>query len=555
MSTPGTVVAPGTAGDERVRLGRYDLGLLAVAALAVGLRLPYLTGRSLWYDEASSWQTAKFPLGGLLDSVRLNVHMPLYYVLLKGWMAVLGESVVALRGFSIAFGVLTVLLMDRVAREVFRASDREPPGDRETPAARAFGLAVAALVAASPYQVYASIEARMYTLGTALTALSSWLLLRVLRVRGRSRPWVPYGLACVALLYTHHYGLFTVAAQFAFLTLWAAWLLGLGRGEEVRAVLIPAAAVGVAVAVLYLPGLDILRGQVGRVRQDYWIRPLSWGTVARTFSEFAVPTAGEGSQAGGWAVLVASAVAAAVLATGGRRGDWFVLASWLLPMLFSAAVSTSTPVWVPRYFRFAHLFALAAVALAIWRLTRPAPALRGPLTGLLLAGLLAGDVAFWRSLDIPHAPGVRGAVQAALAGRRADEAIVAFDMYQYFPAKYYIGPRAPVRLLEPTLDMFWGGHLIRPGDLITPEELGRALPHGVWTIGRLPDPPAVIPELARASTERVQVFPYYDDLHKRVYLHHFLAPDRGRPGAAAHGSSESDDPRPGAGRLQMESSR
>ncbi|HEX8204208.1 MAG TPA: hypothetical protein VF590_27265, partial [Isosphaeraceae bacterium] len=91
--------------------------------------------------------------------------------------------------------------------------------------------------------------------------------------------------------------------------------------------------------------------------------------------------------------------------------------------------------------------------------------------------------------------------------------------------------RAPVHLLRPGLDAFWGAHLIRPADLIAPEELGRALPHGVWTIGRLPDPPAVVPELAGALTERVGVFPSYDSLHRRVYLHHFLAPEGGRPGA------------------------
>jgi mannosyltransferase len=530
MTVSTVVAAPLVVRAGRARCRRYDLGLLAIALLAVGLRLPYLAGRSLWYDEASSWQTAQFPFGELLDSVRLNVHMPLYYVLLKAWMAILGESVVALRGFSVAFGVLTVLLMDRAARDIFLASGLQQAGDREADGGRGFGLAVAGLVAASPYQVYASVEARMYTLGTALAALCMWLLARILIAPAACRPWVAYGLACEALLYTHHYGLFTVAAQFAFLALHAAWLIGLGRRVEARGLLVPAAAVGVAVALLYLPGLDILRGQVGRVRQDYWIRPLTPESFARTFSEFVVPTVGEVPPAVGWALVVASAAVAAVLATAERAGDWLILASWIGPMILSAAVSTSTPVWVARYFRFAHLGFLAAVALATWRLTRGAPALRGPLTACLFAGLLAGNVAFWRGLDVPHSPGVRGAVAAALAGRRDGETIVALDMYQYFPAKYYAGRRATVRLLRPELDAFWGGHLIRPADLVTPEELGRAVARGAWTIGRDPDPTASIPELEGASTGPARVFPYYDYLHKRVYLHHFVsdAPERAR---------------------------
>ena len=56
-----------------------------------------------------------------------------------------------------------------------------------------FALFVATLVATSPFQVYAAIEVRMYSLGTALAALSSWLLLRVIRARHRGWGWCLFG--------------------------------------------------------------------------------------------------------------------------------------------------------------------------------------------------------------------------------------------------------------------------------------------------------------------------------------------------------------------------
>src|SRR4051794_37321550 len=97
---------------------------------ALFLRVHHLTDRTLWYDEASSWQTAKMPLSELLESVRLNVHMPLYYVCLKGWLALFGESPAALRGYSVAFGLLTVAGMDRLGRELLRVSSAgSTPGD------------------------------------------------------------------------------------------------------------------------------------------------------------------------------------------------------------------------------------------------------------------------------------------------------------------------------------------------------------------------------------------------------------------------------------------
>src|SRR2546421_385576 len=82
--------------------------------------------------QSSSWQTARFPFQDMMRSVRLNVHMPLYYLLLKGWMAAFGESVMALRGFSITFGALTVIAMAYFGCELFRASSIAPelPPDR-----------------------------------------------------------------------------------------------------------------------------------------------------------------------------------------------------------------------------------------------------------------------------------------------------------------------------------------------------------------------------------------------------------------------------------------
>jgi mannosyltransferase len=223
---------------------RWDWGLAAVAAVALAFRLPYLTGRSLWYDESSSWQTAKFSFPEMLRSVRLNVHLPLYYTLLKGWMAVWGESVASLRGFSVLFGVLTVVAMGLFAGELYRAS---AVGDDREAGRRRFARVVALLVAVSPFQAFYSAEARMYSLGTAFTAVGAWLLLRTLRDPARGRPWWAFGAACAGLLYTHHYGLFTVAAWYLFLGLYAIWLLGAGERTEARAVVVGASKVGAAV--------------------------------------------------------------------------------------------------------------------------------------------------------------------------------------------------------------------------------------------------------------------------------------------------------------------
>jgi len=47
----------------RERQLRWDWGLAAAAAAALAFRLVHFTDRSFWYDESSSWHTAKLRRG------------------------------------------------------------------------------------------------------------------------------------------------------------------------------------------------------------------------------------------------------------------------------------------------------------------------------------------------------------------------------------------------------------------------------------------------------------------------------------------------------------
>jgi mannosyltransferase len=492
-----------------------DPGLAAAAAVALVFRLPYLTERSIWYDEASSWQTATFSFPEMLRSVRLNVHLPLYYTMLKGWMAVWGESIASLRGFSIAFGVLTVLAMGLFAGELYGESAAE---DGEA-GRRWFARVVALLVAVSPFQAFLSLEARMYSMGTTFTAIGAWLLLRALCEPERGRRWRAFGAACVLLLYTHHYGLFTVAAWFLFLGLYASWLLGAGDRSEALAIVVAAAKVGAVVAAIYLPGMALLRIQVERVQQDYWIPEMNWWLFNGTFSQFLIPTHGFHFFIGGWVVFGVLVATCLVVAAGARRGDGLVLASSLTPMVLSGSITAIQPIWVHRYFAFAHLFFLTALAIAIWKLTRWAAPARAVVVAALVAVFVVADVKFWEYLDISNKTGIRGAVEAIMARRQGDEMIVTADMHQYFPLKFYAGRTATVRLIAPGLGLFWGWHLIRPGDLVTADQLRDEVGRGVWFVGK-DVAPWVLPEFEGAEPLEQLEFTYYQSLHRDLHVFH-----------------------------------
>src|SRR5258708_21834916 len=82
------------------------LGLILLAAILV--RLYNLTAISLWHDEAFSALLIKYPWKEMFYRIGLDVHPPLYYVLLRFWADVFGHSLFSLRGFSLFFGVATV---------------------------------------------------------------------------------------------------------------------------------------------------------------------------------------------------------------------------------------------------------------------------------------------------------------------------------------------------------------------------------------------------------------------------------------------------------------
>ncbi len=85
----------------------FPIAAAAVFAVSLALRVVYLDERSLWFDEASSWLTSQFPLHRLMDSLKQSTHVPLYYPLLRIWMAIFGDSPTAIRSLSVVLGLLT----------------------------------------------------------------------------------------------------------------------------------------------------------------------------------------------------------------------------------------------------------------------------------------------------------------------------------------------------------------------------------------------------------------------------------------------------------------
>lgn len=201
---------------------RTNFIMLAVAGAALALRVSDLDARSLWHDEAFSWRLSQFSTTQIVERVKLDTHPPLYFLLLKFWRGLCGDSVFAMRSLSALCGCAAVFGVYSFLREAFadprRDSDETvPTSGLHTSSDRILFAAVlaAGLVALSVFQIRWAREVRMYALGTALAAWSSCFMFRALHRSLGS--WALYGVVTLCFAYTHYYALFSIAAQAVFL--------------------------------------------------------------------------------------------------------------------------------------------------------------------------------------------------------------------------------------------------------------------------------------------------------------------------------------------------
>ena len=97
---------------------RRDLTIAAVSILAAAavLRFLYLADKNIWLDEAASWSIVGETWPEFWRVVINDIHPPLYYLLLKGWVGLFGASEAGLRSLSVVAGIATVWLGWNLAR-------------------------------------------------------------------------------------------------------------------------------------------------------------------------------------------------------------------------------------------------------------------------------------------------------------------------------------------------------------------------------------------------------------------------------------------------------
>ncbi|SCL13333.1 glycosyltransferase family 39 protein [Micromonospora inyonensis] len=408
---------PGGWRDRVRRAGRPvwlwpTLLTLAIASAGLGRAQP-------WRDELATWSAATRPLPDLARmAASVDATLAPYYLLAHGQVALLGDSVTALRVPSVlAMGgaaALTAVLGERLF------------GVR---AGRWGGLLFAVLPSTSRY----GQEARPYALATLLAVAATVLLVAATQRPGRGR-WVAYAGVVAAL------GL----AHLVALTLLAAHALAV-RGTVRRWLLAVVPATAVAIPL-------VLLARRQQSRQLSWVDPARLGDLAGLPGSLTA-SAVVGGMLVGLAVVGAARPAGdapsgadALRALGGapadtdaprpaaddgtvgramadRRWGWLMLAAVAVPAALLFAAGLVTAVWVPRYLVFTTPF-LCLPAGALLASVRLGPALA--VVGLTAVLGAPAQLDLRRTHDWPRSAQVdyRAAARIVAAGQRPGDGVV-----------------------------------------------------------------------------------------------------------------------------------
>jgi uncharacterized membrane protein len=195
--------APEDAFSHRTSLFLFSL----VLALFVAIRLRGLSASCLWFDEIFSVHAARHPWSQIFSFTAADIiHPPLFYVLLKVWIVIGGESLMWLRLFPALTSIAAIVPFIFLSREL-----RLKAGERN--------LALA-LLAVNGFLIKYAQEVRMYSLLFFFSVCSLWLFVRFITGGNANRRALALFAINLLLVYTHYSGWVVVGLQFLVLLIW-----------------------------------------------------------------------------------------------------------------------------------------------------------------------------------------------------------------------------------------------------------------------------------------------------------------------------------------------
>jgi hypothetical protein len=203
------------------------------------IRMRIATQGGLWRDEGLFLSIVRLPSwAAMLDFLRFHEsHPPLFYAMMRIWLAAVGDTDLAALSLVAIFGSLMIPAIYLAGSKLH--------GWR-------VGMLAALLVTVSPAMSEYSSTARPYSFLPLMVLISSTALAVALN-RDSGRAWIVFAVSCAATLYTHNWAWFVAAGQAL-----ATVIFILTRKEGRSRLVVRATVVALAIGVAYSPWVTTL---------------------------------------------------------------------------------------------------------------------------------------------------------------------------------------------------------------------------------------------------------------------------------------------------------
>ena len=466
---------------------------LFISATGIVVRCQGVAERTLSFDEAFSWRlVTAFPIPEVVRRTATDVHPPLYYLLLKGWILVWGDGAVALRSLSIMMACASFPVIYGFSRDVYRWSARV----EDEASSRATGIIATLLLATSGAHIRWSGEARMYSLACLLGLISTWLLARcTLESSGSRRTriclWCLYGFSTWLCLYTHNYMIFVVMGQ-------SVWLVisGITSGSDLhdirgmrRRSFTGLIVLGLAV-LSFGPWVPVLIWQAAQVKNDYWFTRPPPLDIARCWADLVIPR-NNIFWGDGWLALGIGAFSALIiiwLGLAGRRGGalitTIIVFSTLVPITITSYGTAIVSYQTSRYWLVAFVFLIVAISVLLSR------SLSGFERWIFALVLVANQIYFWaefhRQTRLDLMGGAKALAEYVRSHGEPDELVIVREPSVYLRVLYHMRhdplPDRVQLLPRKALDSYNGGPVITEAEIKDESILDPWANRKVWAV-------------------------------------------------------------------------
>ena len=422
------------------------LGLLITFAIYFSITV--FTKTSLRLDEAQSLFQTNRDIGGVLNLVAQDVHVPGYHILLHYWQLIFGNDIQTARYMSLVFFVALIPAVYALASYAFN---------------RRVGLFAATLITISPFMDWYGSEARMYVMLAFFTVIHQLAFLKLFK-EGKSVHWVWYTLTAIAGIYTHYFFAFVLLTEVVF------YLLArkdFAAPKAFRKFLIAGVLVAASITpwLLYVNSLGFASNTQPNLNEPTSVD--LFNTYAQFIFGFQVDSLNT-IIVSMWPIVVLLAFFGLQKNKSTPREAIFFVAAAIVPVLGAFIVSvTITPVFQSRYLIVALPALMIFVAWALSQYPRKISLLLKSILVLGIAGLFVVQVL---NPNTPVKEDYRDAVGYLNEKASNRDVIILSAPFTIYPTEYYYKGDTKI-VTEPIWDRFSQGSVPAFDEAKLPEDI------------------------------------------------------------------------------------